>query len=200
MGANVGGLTRYFCEAGGPSARVYAIEPHPGTVLLAGEECKTWWTPQCASPCWFTMALGSKDDAFATLYLSDAPSRNSLYRANTVEPRGAMFPVPMRTLDSLQESGELPAHIDLIKIDAQGAELEILRGAKKLLAAGKTIWVMELWPEGLANAYGGVDAVIRLLERSGHEPFETTWKDLAIDVRGHTGHSAMDFMALPKHS
>lgn len=54
----------------------------------------------------------------------------SLYR-----PAVTMHEVPVRTLDEIADMLTL-SRIDLLKIDTEGHELEVLHGARKLLAAG----------------------------------------------------------------
>lgn len=44
--------------------------------------------------------------------------------------------LPTRSVDSLVKHGEIPSDIDFILIDAQGAELMILEGARGVLSAG----------------------------------------------------------------
>ena len=46
-----------------------------------------------------------------------------------------MHEVPVRTLDEIADMLTL-SRIDLLKIDTEGHELEVLHGARKLLAAG----------------------------------------------------------------
>lgn len=45
------------------------------------------------------------------------------------------IPIPVRALDEVREDSSipLPVHIDIIKVDTQGSELEILAGARKTL-------------------------------------------------------------------
>lgn len=49
--------------------------------------------------------------------------------------------VATRTLDSLVAEADLPQTIDLLKIDTQGAELHVLRGAAATLERVRAIWV-----------------------------------------------------------
>ena len=53
--------------------------------------------------------------------------------------------VPQRTLDSIAEERDVP-RMDLIKLDCEGAELLILRGAARCLARFKPIIVTEFEP------------------------------------------------------
>jgi len=77
------------------------------------------------------------------LFVAEGPGKSSLYQPNL--PLLEQFPRPERfkvvdtqevettTLDLLYESGQL-GHADAMKIDVQGAELDILRGGRRLIA------------------------------------------------------------------
>jgi hypothetical protein len=55
--------------------------------------------------------------------------------------------VPMQTLDSYVAEHEIdPSRISVIKIDAEGGELEVLQGARETLAAGAPRVVVEVIP------------------------------------------------------
>ena len=51
------------------------------------------------------------------------------------------IPVALRTLDELVPGAGLDGAIDLLKIDTQGAELQVLRGATTILPRVRLIWV-----------------------------------------------------------
>jgi FkbM family methyltransferase len=68
-------------------------------------------------------------------------SGSSLYDEQTRYPRSTIF-LPMRTLDAVV--GEIPGRtFDLLKIDVQGAEIDVLRGGLATLA-GIEVLVIEL--------------------------------------------------------
>jgi FkbM family methyltransferase len=68
-------------------------------------------------------------------------SGSSLYDEQTRFPRSVVF-LPMRTLDDV--TAEIPGRdFDMLKIDVQGAEIDVLRGAARTLA-GIEVLVIEL--------------------------------------------------------
>jgi FkbM family methyltransferase len=79
--------------------------------------------------------------------------------------------VPCRTLDSLAAEHGTP---DLVKIDTEGHELRVLNGAPKILAEGRTGWLIEFHSQPLLNACGQTlhDAGYRdiLIIRHPHYP------------------------------
>jgi FkbM family methyltransferase len=78
-------------------------------------------------------ALGDRDDNVSFNAMPD-PSMGK-WSGSNFQPGAAaseVIAVPMRRLDSLISSGEVPVP-DLIKIDIEGAELEMLEGTRELL-------------------------------------------------------------------
>jgi hypothetical protein len=61
----------------------------------------------------------------------DDPSLYNTFRPHFVR-EGLSFAdtvaVPVRTIESLVKSGELPTHIDFLKVDTEGFDLEVVRG------------------------------------------------------------------------
>jgi FkbM family methyltransferase len=83
---------------------------------------------------------------------------------------GRAITVPAVTLDALVALGELPSEVGLLKIDTEGHDLAVLRGAGTLQAAAISV---EFWCEGL---YGGrcpspVEEMIRLLRQRGYHQY-----------------------------
>lgn len=63
--------------------------------------------------------------------------------AGTEKKKVRQVPMPVVSLDSLLESGQLPAIPELVKIDVEGFELDVLQGSAKLL--GKTdMFILEV--------------------------------------------------------
>lgn len=90
-------------------------------------------------------------DSVGEAYLSfpaDQTWRGTIEAAATAELDGLgevkRLRVPLATIDSYTEAGEEPP--DLIKIDAEGAELAILRGGEKTLRARRPTIIFESWP------------------------------------------------------
>jgi FkbM family methyltransferase len=123
VGAFYGLYTAPIAEAIGPSGKVYAFEPNPLT--REGLERKLEAVSNASV---VPIALG------ATSGTVDFVQRRGSSRV--VEPGTAAdtTPVRMESADALVRSGEVPQP-SLIKIDAEGLELEIIRGARMVLAA-----------------------------------------------------------------
>jgi hypothetical protein len=63
-------------------------------------------------------------------------------------------------------------HVDLVKLDLEGAELRALRGARRLLAERRPALLIELEPGHLERQGGSVAELESLLEGAGYVAFE----------------------------
>ena len=185
IGANVGSYTTQFVTSVGPTGRVYAFEPALHTLP---------YLHAAAPEAFIVQAAVCDHEGIVTLYHSNESPHHSLYRPNLVQDMNTSEVVRAVTLDKLIARGELPAHIDAIKIDAQGAEMTILRGAARLLDQHKTWWYLELWPDGLKEAGSSAEAVCDLLTDAGYVPIGTTWDHIRQLAAKATGQSAMDIL------
>ena len=179
VGANAGAVTRVLLDAG---ADVLAIEPHAAMVETLQRD-----VPQAT----ILRAAVTDVDGDVDFHYSQAPEHGSLYRANLLEDIARAERVPAVTLDRVCPTA------DLVKIDAQGAEAAILRGATQLLARRATVWYIELWAEGLTHAGDSVAAVRALFEAHGYVPAGRTWDAVQADADRQRGHSAIDVLIVP---
>lgn len=198
IGANVGHYTKKYAERVGPTGLVYAIEPHPGALSVLMDTCQVY--PQVI-PAQIAMA---DTCGVRRLYCADGDSqRSSLWVENLIPrdtPPDAQH-VMVATLDAmLMVLGVTPK---LIKVDAQGAEGAILKGAVETLAK-PILWAMELWPMGLTHAGSSVAEVISMFESRGFIPCLadgrplTTWAKVASDAAEITAeHGSIDIVCRP---
>lgn len=129
VGANIGYFTVMAARLVGPEGRVIAIEPEGDNLALLGANL---WRNRCQNTTVVPLAAYSSTGEIATEGLS----------------------VPCTRLDDLL--GPMP--IDVLKIDAEGSDIEVLRGAGACLAASPDpVVIVALWselePESMLSAY-----------------------------------------------
>jgi FkbM family methyltransferase len=126
VGANKGDFTLLAAKVVGPAGNVISIEPEPENYayLRASIELNGYRNIRT-----FALALSDSD---GTSRLRLAPKSG----AHTLSPDQKIgnntVPVTATTLDSLLDRSAI-AKVDLIKIDVQGWELQVLRGARRTL-------------------------------------------------------------------
>jgi FkbM family methyltransferase len=132
VGANIGSYTEFLLSKF-TKARCICIEPHPITFKSLESNLASRVTS-------VNCALGANA---STLTLYDSANYNgsehaTFYQAiisDLHEQDAVSYQVPVKTLDDLAEELNLE-RIDFLKIDTEGHELEVLRGAKRLISAG----------------------------------------------------------------
>lgn len=138
IGANEGDWSREVAMVF-PQARFYLLEPvpvfKPALDAFVLEHPGSKYFPVGAGPEDTTMSIyvENKPDGSATggsTFLADA------------KPAEMFLPVPVRSLDSLIEAGEVEIP-DLIKIDVQGFELEVCKGALTKCFGATELFILE---------------------------------------------------------
>lgn len=186
VGANMGTMTSTMQQAG---VTVWAIEPDP--------RCHASLRDHVPPERLLGVAVGDHAGS-VTLYRSADSPHNSLYRANVLTPGVTpAIEVPLATLDGLQADGRLPPQIEFIKVDAQGAELAILQGAKGICETSRPTWYVEFWPEGLCGAGTSLAALCDLFAAYGYAPDGRTWDAVCAEVSMCRGHASQDLLLRP---
>ena len=164
VGANVGLYTALALSARGFRGKVLALEPHA--------ESRRYLTQTVAAN---ASAAGPGAALICGLAASDRPGTLTLYQNSENKGDNRIYPDPLLDaqetvaadrLDNIcREHGILSAQF--IKIDVQGAEARVIRGASDLLAnSPDCILLTEFWPYGLSH--DGLDATVYLESLSEH--------------------------------
>lgn len=155
-GAHIGSFALMAAKRVGPTGRVLAFEPSPDTFALLRRNLELNPMPWVRL---HALALGTRS-GLATLHAAEPGRGNPA--ADTLMPAEGRMPVQVavRPLDEvLAEDGV--TRVDHLKVDVEGAELLVLDGAPKTLAAARRV-VMEIHTPHVRRE----DAVGRL-ERAG---------------------------------
>ncbi len=167
VGAHVGQYSLLASGLVGREGTVHSFEPEPETFALLQHNIRINGLQnvhliRCA------LAKSSKD---VELYVArpDNIGQTSLRQPNNFS--GVRVKVQCRTLDDYAEEHGID-RIHLIKIDVEGAELDVLLGARGILSRNpKPHIIIEFWEEFL-QAYGSSCAqVAEFLQNSGYNLF-----------------------------
>lgn len=159
VGANIGVYATWGAKIVGPTGAVYALEPIPRT--------RSWLEQICTQNGLANvkvLSAGASDEA-GSAWMQTANGASGLSRVAAPSETG--FHVSLTTLDHLLAS-RIPA---LIKIDVEGHELSVLRGARHTLERTRVPVVFEAPDFG--GGSGTIDCV-RLLESIGYRVLSLT--------------------------
>ncbi len=167
LGAHIGFLSLYFARLVGPGGKVYAFEPGPNNLPYLRRNVR-------ARPNIEVVPKGVGDrDGELTLYVESLTGQNNSFvrdfdvfeyykgRAFDSGIRTTEARVRMVTLDQfVREKGIRP---DLVKIDVEGFELEVLKGAASTLRDNRPLLLIEIQRQK--------GSVLKFLESAGYAAF-----------------------------
>jgi FkbM family methyltransferase len=129
VGANIGLMSLLASRLIGQKGKVYAFEPEPATFTILERNIEINRITNVRT---FRIALGSASTT-EIIYSNLARSRES---ASLIKPQSNSegVPIQVETLDKFITTNHV-ADVRMMKIDVEGWELEVLRGARQLLSS-----------------------------------------------------------------
>jgi len=131
-GANKGSYLYWLRRQVGPTGCVLAFEPQPALATYLAEICRRLrWNNVQVHAC----ALSDKAGT-ATLHVpgADGSPGASLVKIAQESKSTRSYDCPLATLDGIMSRGE---SLDFLKVDVEGHELEVFRGAKGTIMRNK---------------------------------------------------------------
>jgi len=163
VGANVGYFTLVAATVLNHRGRIIAFEPGKNAYARLTENLAlNPWRNVTAYPLAITDREGE-----AVLHLAGdiADSSANLYQA--AQPQAGCEVCRTVALDHfLRQEHLAPPH--LIKLDAEGAELDVLKGAQQLIHDSPPLWLMEMEEKNLRAAGASKIAVAQFLTGCGY--------------------------------
>lgn len=144
IGSNVGFFTVLCAKLAGPAGRVIAFEPLEATAQAARRNAEL---NQFGHVTVLTRAVG-KSSGTARLTLQQ---ESTWTRMAGEGDAGPTFEVALVAIDDLVASGDVPPP-NVVKIDVEGAELDVIEGMKDTLAAHRPRILCEMHGKNAAFA------------------------------------------------
>jgi FkbM family methyltransferase len=173
IGANIGAHTLLLAQTVGPGGKVYAFEPTDYAFIKLSMN-------RSLNPCLadriycMQYMLVDKDASGGTtpgLYsswpLDAVDGLHELHQGRLMTTTGA----EAKALDSVVSTLNL-SRVDCIKLDIDGFECEMMRGASEVLNRWHPVIIMELAPYALQEQGASLQELIRLLKQHGYLLFE----------------------------
>lgn len=138
VGANIGLSALEFARNAGPSGKVFAFEPHPDTAAWLRTNLDRNGVTNVEI---VQSAVGAE---LGTITRNE--SAEATLSSATLVPRNLVrsFDVPLTTVDKAWTDAGKPV-VSAFKIDVEGGELAVLRGATELLARDHPAILLEAW-------------------------------------------------------
>jgi FkbM family methyltransferase len=151
VGAHIGFFTIHMAAAVGRTGRIYAFEPVDANAdLLERSIAENGFGDRVV---FRRAAVGAQSGTATLTYAVETLNSGGAYllRDGAAALAGnVQKPIPIVALDDL----DLQRPVHLIKMDVEGAEPQVIRGATRLLKEDRPILLSELHPTQLARASG----------------------------------------------
>jgi FkbM family methyltransferase len=199
IGANIGAHTLHLAELVGPTGRVIAFEPTDYAFRKLGRNLEL--NPHLAArvtACHCFLTERDEDQVPSAIYSSWPLAREAGLHAKHLGREMRTESATARSLDSvLAELAD--RKVQLIKLDVDGYECDVLRGATTLLRDVRPIFVMELSPYVLEEHGASLDQLLSYFIPNGYafydertrQPLPSTAKELQRMIADGAGINAI---------
>lgn len=193
VGANLGWFTMLMAAQVKPDGKVWAIEPMPPT--LAALEENVGLNPTLNVTV-LPLALGAEEGELDLHLFEGLPhghaSASTLGRSDYESYR-----VPVRTLDALLDGERAPS---FVKVDVEGSELDVLKGAERLLGGERPpMWMLEVnYETSAALGYRPVEMLEPFHRRDGYEVHRVTQSGLVPEDDPEQAPNGVDWVLIPE--
>ena len=167
VGAHIGYYSLKAAGLVGVNGHVLAIEPNPqtlpklrGNIEASDARAVSVWPVACA-------------DSESTLQLYAAPRSNtgesslSMENASQEGANVTAYSVRARPLDAIVKEAKLD-RVDMIKIDVEGAEFQVLKGAAQTLTDFRPVLIIELEQSQLKAMGTSIEEINQFLAAHGY--------------------------------
>jgi len=196
VGANDGYYTLFAAQRVGRSGRVLSVEPSTRErANLARNIARNGLTNVTVVPVALGAACGTAELRLAQ---SAHSGHNTLGRfANDSVQAESVEQVNVRTLDSL--TGDVALNrIDVMKIDVEGAEANVIAGARTVLAATRPLIVLEISDKALRGQGSDAQRLIAMLREMDYEIGVFSSKTGAIELLAEGRDLSLNVVAMPR--
>ncbi len=166
LGANIGYYALKAAQKVGPQGKVYAFEPDPVNFSLLCRNAEINHFTQIIP---VSKMVSDKTETRKLFLSAKNLGAHTGIEGNVMMGRGGSRDVEAVSLDHFFKT-QNETRVDFIKMDVQGMEGRVLRGASELLKNNPRLKIlMEFWPGGLKNAGEDPGKMLEDLKALGFE-------------------------------
>ena len=167
-GANIGYMSSLLAHRLGAAGQVHAFEPGLGVLPVFTRNAQHWSRTKTLAP--VTVHGCAVADRVGTAFFQDSAVESVVGRLDDGAGGDRGRPVPVTTLDITLSELLREKRVSVLKIDTEGAELMVLKGAHRILEEGKVANIVfedyEKYPTPVMRELEGMGYVIFALSRS----------------------------------
>lgn len=178
VGANIGHYAMVAARMVGPDGAVVAFEPEPENFAALQANLALNGLTQARAE---NLALGAIEGEL-TLYRDEANRGGHSLAPGNVQRAGQGTRVRVATLDAYVDAHLPGRRVGFIKMDVQGAEAQVIAGARTMLLRDKPVLLMEFWPHGIRGMGGDPMALAADLLGMGYA-LQVIERDVAGNLR-----------------
>lgn len=173
IGAHMGLFSVWAASFAGPTGKVFSFEPTPSTFKLLQRTIRLNKFENIVTP---VNAAVSAKKGTTKFYIADAAADNSNSLVNYGDNVHKEYTVHLITVDDFTQEHALK--IDFLKIDAEGAELSVLKGAAKVLTEQRPICILAMHPASIKKFGDSNEDIWNYIET---KPYTVWYRDKKID-------------------
>ena len=198
VGANLGTYSAVALDRLQGQGRLLAVEPARENFAWLKRNTRHNLGTMPANRVTLVRAALSDQRGWAVLHKNPTNKGDNRLYQDSLLPKQER--VQTTTLDFLCKKHGIDS-IDVLKIDVQGLEVRVLRGAEKILKASPRCHLFcEFWPDGMRKSGTGTEGFLRILKANRFRLFEVAGKQLrpvsrALAVRAIQGNQYFNFYA-----
>lgn len=181
IGAHLGLFSACSSQLTGSTGKIICFEPTPGTYEVLK---KTLALNKCDNVTPLQQAVGAATGETVFFVSSTAACNSNSLVENVSEGNAEKYNVTITTIDDIVNTFQLHPH--LIKIDAEGAELDVLKGGIKTLTEKKPTLILGLHPKFIKQKGDSLEAIWEIL-MSAHYKIEMEGSEITKETFCNSG-------------
>ena len=166
-GANFGHYALTAANWVGSAGTVIAFEPHPATFDLLKSNTALLLIDNLRP---VQAGLGDSSSEFTLFSDAGNPGGHSFFEWNIRENDGDSLTVPVYSLDEFLTQEYPDKKLDVLKMDVQGFEMQLLKGATETIARDRPAVLCEVTPEALSRAGSSHDELLSFFQDLNYRP------------------------------
>ena len=197
VGAYIGYFSLLASERSGDKGCVYAFEPVPRNYERLIRNLKVNQVKNVKA---YNFGLSERNEILSFSVPREIPAEASLYQSNVTEIfRGIkmqkdVIEARLKPFDIFYNEEGLNK-VNVVKIDAEGAELKILRGMKNTLKSDLLLLLfIEIFPPLIEHTGGSVGGLITFLTNCGFKNIYSVKSDSEIGINANNVNDVVEFI------